>query len=87
MLNTATLSLLKNSAFGQIISGNYDYFLNGHHKAKPSRTIKRVFKGRDNHFAFSANPISDNTENFVCRSQRRIRRTARPGEHIVDELT
>ncbi len=87
MLNTATRLLPKNSAFGQIISGNYDYSLNDYHKVKPSKTIKPVFKGRDNHFAFSASPIGENTENFVFRSQRRMGRTARPGELIVDELS
>jgi hypothetical protein len=87
MLDTATLLLPRISASGQIISRNFDDFLNGDHKAKPSKIKKTFLIGKGKLFTFFANLTSGDTERSVCRSKWLMGRTASPGEHILDELS
>jgi hypothetical protein len=87
MLGTATFLLRRISAFGQIVSRNFDDFLNGDHKAKPSKITKTFLIGKGKLFTFFANLTSGDTETSVCRSKWLMGRTASPGKHILDELT
>jgi len=87
MLGTATLLLPRIAAFGQIISRNFDDFLNGDHKAKPSKITKNFLIGKGKLSTFFANLAGGNTDRSVCRSKWLMGRTASAGEHIVDELS
>jgi hypothetical protein len=87
MLSTSTFLLPRTSAFGQIIGRNFDDFLNGDHKAKPSKITKSFLLGTGNLCTVFANLTTGDTERSVCRSKWLMGRTASPGKHILDELS